>query len=295
MTHRESGTRLEHQSVKPEAPTRLEHQSVKSEAPKRRTKKKNSKVLYYVLLAVLLAVLVFSAVKIISYLNQQRLSENQQEEISTEFISPLEGDSETGAAGGGINVKPGEPQPEQIQVDFEKLLAKYPDVVGYIYGANTGINYPVVKGIDNDYYLNHDYDGKTNNNGAIFLEQCCNSSFSNGNCIIYGHHMKSGLMFAALEKYKSQSFYDAHPCFYLYTPMQNYRLDIFAGSVVEGDSDIYALSPSAETIAAVAAKSTFNAKIGVPAGKIVTLSTCDYTSGYSDPRYVVLAEMVPID
>lgn len=296
MTHRESGTRLEHQSVKPEAPTRLEHQSVKSEAPKRRAKKKNSKALYYVLLAVLLAVLVFSAVKIISYLNQQRLSENQQEEISSEFITPLDDNGETGTEGGGnISLKPGEPQPEQIQVDFEKLLAKYPDVVGYIYGANTGINYPVVKGVNNDYYLNHDYDGKTNNNGAIFLEECCSRSFSNSNCIIYGHHMKSGLMFAALEKYKSQSFYDAHPCFYLYTPTQNYRLDIFAGSVVEGDSAIYALSPSAETIAAVAAKSTFNAKIGVPAGNIVTLSTCDYTSGYSDPRYVVLAEMVPID
>jgi len=284
MTHKENGTRLETQSVR-------------SEAPARRVKRKNNnnKVLYYVLLAVLLAVLVFSAVKIISYLRQQHQSENQQEAFTSEFVSPIDDGTGNVAEETGINTDPSEPQPEQIQVNFDKLLEKYPDVVGYIYGANTGINYPIVQGTDNDFYLKHDYDGKTNNNGAIFMEHRCNSYFNSSNSIIYGHHMKSGLMFAALEKYKSQSFYDAHPYFYLYTPIQNYRLDIFAGSIVEGDADIYSLAPSAETIAAVTAKSTFKAKIGTPAGKIVTLSTCDYTSGYSDPRYVILAEMVPID
>lgn len=266
-------------------------------APKTKQKKKNNKILYYALLVVLLAVLIFSAVKIISYLNQQRLSEKQQDAIIDEFIQPVNNGS--GGSGGddnwGMSTNPGEPQPEQIRVNFDKLIEKYPDVVGYIYGANTGISYPVVQGADNQYYLEHDYDGNTTQNGSIFMEYMCRSDFGSSNSIIYGHHMKSGLMFAALEKYKSQSYYDAHPYFYIYTPMQNYRMDIFAGCVVEGDADIYDLAPSAETIADMVAKSTFKSKIGTPTGNIVTLSTCDYTYGYSDPRYVVLGQLVPIE
>ena len=261
----------------------------------KRKKKKNSKLLYYVLLIVLLAVLVFSAVKIISYLNQQRLSEKQQDAITDEFITPVYNGSEQ--TGGEENISEStnssDPQPEQISVDFKKLCEKYPDTVGYIYGANTGISYPIVQGSDNDFYLNHDYDGNTNNNGSIFMEYLCNSDFSSGNSIIYGHHMKSGLMFAHLENYKSQSYYDAHPYFYIYTPSQNYRLDLFAGCVVEGTADIYALEPSSDTIAALVSKSTFKSKIGMPTGNIVTLSTCDYT--YSDARYVVLGQLVEID
>ena len=260
----------------------------------RKKSKKNSKVLYYLILLILLLVLAFSSVKIISYLNQQHVSEKQQDAIADEFITPVYNGEETESSEGeSQQTDAGQPQPEQISVDFSKLCAKYPDTVGYIYGANTGISYPIVQGTDDDFYLKHDYDGNTNNNGSIFMEYLCNGDFSSGNSIIYGHHMKTGLMFAHLENYKSQSYYDAHPYFYIYTPSQNYRMDLFAGCVVEGDADIYSLNPSADTIAALVAKSTFKSKIGTPTGNIVTLSTCDYT--YSGARYVVLGQLVPID
>ena len=261
----------------------------------KRKKKRNSKLFYYVLLIILLLILSFSSVKIISYLNQQRVSEKQQNAITDEFITPIySGEENTdGEEVIGETTNSSEPQPEQISVDFTKLCAKYPDTVGYIYGANTGISYPIVQGTDNDFYLKHDYDGNTNNNGSIFMEYLCNGDFSSGNSIIYGHHMKTGLMFAHLENYKSQSYYDAHPYFYIYTPSKNYRLDLFAGCVVEGNADIYALEPSSDTIASLVSKSTFKSKIGMPTGNIVTLSTCDYT--YSDARYVVLGQLVAID
>ena len=262
----------------------------------RRKKKKSSKALYYVLLIILLGILVFSAVKIISYLNQKSLSEKQQNAITDEFITPIyNGEGDTTNTDDLSSANPSDPQPEQIHVNFEKLTEKYPDVVGYIYGANTGINYPIVQGSDNDYYLNHDYDGNVNNNGSIFMEYLCNSSFGDGNTIIYGHHMKSGLMFAHLENYKNQSYYDAHPYFYIYTPGQNYRLDLFAGCVVNGDADIYSLNPCSDIISDLVAKSTFKSKIGTPTGNIVTLSTCDYTPGYNEANYVVLGQLVPIE
>lgn len=288
------------------------------EAPRRRSHNRNrnsSRLLYYIVLIVLLGILVFSAGKIISYLSQQRASENEQQNLIDDFVTPGNTDSQQGeqtgedTQGEGDNIaSEGDsqsgndkqetvyvPEPDTISVDLAGLKAKYPDVKGYIYAANTGISYAIVKGSDNSFYLDHGIDGSKNNNGAIFIETLCDENFGSQNTIIYGHHMKSGRMFAPLEKYKSQSYYDAHPYMYIYTESQNYRIDLFAGCVVEGDADIYATSVDADTLANYVAKSTFKAKIGTPTGKIVTLSTCDYTSGYSDPRYVVLGQLVPID
>ena len=290
------------------------------EAPRRRShrrRRNSSRLLYYIVLIVLLAVLVFSAGKIISYLSQQRASENEQQNLIDDFVTPGNTDSQQGEQTGEDTQGEGDnttseggdsqsttektpepvyvPEPDTISVDLAGLKAKYPDVKGYIYAANTGISYAIVKGSDNTFYLDHGIDGSKNNNGAIFIETLCDGNFGSQNTIIYGHHMKSGRMFAPLEKYKNQSYYDAHPYMYIYTESQNYRIDLFAGCVVEGDADIYATSVSADVLANYVAKSTFKSKIGTPTGKIVTLSTCDYTSGYSDPRYVVLGQLVPID
>ena len=165
-------------------------------------------------------------------------------------------------------------------------------MIGYIYAAYTGINYPIVQSSSNDYYLNHDLDGNVNNNGSIFVEHLNSSDFSDQNTIIYGHNMKSGLMFAHLTNYKNQSYYNAHPYFYIYTPTQNYKLNLYAGFVCEHDDEVYALSLSQSQLEAMAAKSTFKSNIGTPTGNVVTLSTCSYE--FDDARYVVVGELVPI-
>ncbi len=266
-------------------------------------KKKQNKVVYYVILVILLAVLVFSVVKIVSYFKQQADADNVQDEINSGFVTPdvpddsqqtdepVEGDDEKEPEKEPEPVKP--PDPETIKVDFAGLTSKYPDVVGYIYGANTKVQYPIVQSSSNDYYLNHDLDGNVNNNGSIFMEHLCSSDFSDQNTIIYGHNMKSGLMFANLTNYKSQSYYNAHPYFYIYTPSQTYKLNMYAGFVCEHDDEVYALSLSQSQLEAMAAKSTFKSNIGTPTGRVVTLSTCSYE--FNDARYVVVGELVPVN
>lgn len=264
--------------------------------------KKGGKALYYLILAALVAVLVFSSVKIISYLKDQREAENIQSGLNSEFTAPDpstttpdDGSGDEDGEGDKKDPEPMVPDPESIVVDFAAMQAKYPDVVGYLYCANTVIKYPVVQTAEEggEYYLYRDIDGKDNKNGTIFMDWRCNSDFSTQNNLIYGHNMKTGLMFASLMNYKYQSYYDAHPYLYLYTPSQTYKINLFAGFVTEHDSDVYSLSLSSSYLQECINNSTFRAGTGVPTGNIVTLSTCDYD--FDNARYVVLGEMVAVD
>ena len=260
----------------------------------RRRKKKQSKALYYVLLAVLLGILIFSSVKIISYLSDKAHSEQTQQDVIDDFVTPGEDDAEPPVdAETKEEETPKEPEPETISVDFASLKSKYPDVVAWIYGADTGLNYPIVKSKDNSDYLYRDLDGKENNNGTIFMDCNCGSDFSSANTLIYGHNMKTGRMFAPITNYKNSSYYSAHPYLYIYTPSQNYRLDLFAGFSCPGDYEVYSTSLSQSQLQNFASKSTFKSNIGVPTGKVVTLSTCSYEQ--DNYRYVLIGELVPIN
>jgi len=263
---------------------------------RRRKKKKQSRALYYVILLILLGVLVFSAVKIISYFKQQSDAADAQQEISDNYITPgtsADDNTDDTQKDNDKDKTTKTPDEETITVNFDKMVADYPDVVGYIYCANTNLKNPIQYGKGNDYYLTHDSKGNTNNNGSIFVEQVNSGSFSDNNTIIYGHNMKSGMMFADLTKYKDKSYYSSHPYIYIYTPSQNYRLDLYAGFVCEHDDEVYATSLTQDQLKAMAAKSTFTSNIGTPTGKTVTLSTCSYE--FDNARYVVIGALNPIN
>ena len=259
---------------------------------RRRRKRKQSRALYYVILVILLGVLVFSAVKIISYFKQQADASNAQDEINNNYVTPGSNDSDDGTDDDNTDTKTKDLDPDTIDVDFDKLCADYPDVVGYIYSANTLIQQPIQYSKGNDYYLTHDLKGNTNNNGSIFIEQLNSGNFSDNNTIIYGHNMKTGMMFANLTLYKDKGYYNSHPYLYIYTPSQNYRVDLYAGFVCEHDDEVYATSLTQDQLKAMAAKSTFTSNIGTPTGKTVTLSTCSYE--FNNARYVVVGALVPI-
>ena len=260
-------------------------------------KRKNGKVMYYGVLVLLLLVLVFSSVKIISYVAEKKASERNQQELIDQVVTPVTPTTPDNAEDNTVNPDNNTTtsEPDYITVDFAALQAKYPDVVGWLYCANTGLNYPIVQTAEEggEYYLYRDIDGSSNKNGTVFLDWRCNSDFTSQNNLLYGHNMKTGRMFAPIVKYKDQSFYDAHPYMYLYTPNQLYKVNLFAGMVTPGDSTVYNYSLSADYIKECISSSTFKSSVGTPTGNILTLSTCDYV--YDNARYVVMGELVPID
>ena len=52
--------------------------------------------------------------------------------------------------------------PETLEVDFDALRQLNPDVTGWILLPGTRINYPIVQGEDNEYYLTCLFDGTPN-------------------------------------------------------------------------------------------------------------------------------------
>lgn len=290
------------------------------------TNKELTSIIKRVVIAILLCVIMFSIANIVSYYEQKAAADQMQDDILTEHVTsddsqspdPIApeddetavdpavstddeadaedaGDSEptmsqsaVTTGGSAVNYPDGS---DGVSVDFSSLIAKYPDVVAYIYGPDTKIQYPIAYSGDH-YYLYRDLDGNDNINGSIYLEPLCSPDFSSQNTLLYGHHMKSGLMFAGLAKYKSQSYYDSHPYFYIYTPYQNYRLDLFAGFVCRHDDEVFATSLTQSQLTNMAAKSTFRSNIGVPSGNVVSMCTCSYE--FDNARYVVVGELVPI-
>ena len=247
----------------------------------------------------LLGVLVFSSVKIITYLKEQKNAQASQDNMNNEFVQPTPtpdpDDGEDTDKDKDKDKTEVVSQPEHKgKIDFAAMREKYPDVVGWIYGANTGLDWPIVQTAEEggEYYLYRDIDGNDNKNGTVFLDWKCSSDFTSQNNLIYGHNMKTGLMFASLMNYKSQSYYEAHPYFYLYTPNQTYKVNLFAGCIVDHDADVYATSLSDSYLQQCINESTFKSGSGVPTGSILTLSTCDYD--FDNARYVLMGELIPV-
>ena len=89
---------------------------------------------------------------------------------------------------------------EKYIVDFDKLKSQNADTIAYLNIKNTNISYAVVKGKDNEYYLNHNFNKKYNSAGWIFADYKNKFDGTDKNIVIYGHSMKDGSMFGTLYK-----------------------------------------------------------------------------------------------
>lgn len=177
-------------------------------------------------------------------------------------------------------------------VDFEALQAINPDVVAWIYMEGTQINYPVVQGEDNSYYLNRLFDGSYNSAGSIFMDYRSERDLSDRNTVLYGHHMQNGSMLGLITKYKDQAFYDEHPVCLVMTPDGNYTLEFLAGYVTDMNDDAWKLEFGSDDeymlwLEDAISRSNFTSTVEPTAqSRVVTFSTCTYE--YNDARYVLV-------
>ena len=188
-------------------------------------------------------------------------------------------------------------------VDFEALWETGPDIIGWLNLPDTAVNYPVTQTDDNEYYLHHLYDGTYNKTGCLFADYENQADFSDRNTIIYGHNMRDGSMFATLNEYDEQSYFDEHPQMYLVTPDGGFICEIFTAFVASpgesgSDTSPWRLSwkdDGAYTtwLSAMADRSVIETDVTVTSSdKVLTLSTC--TPG-GQSRFIVMGKLVAVN
>lgn len=167
------------------------------------------------------------------------------------------------------------------------------DAIGWIRIPDTQLSYPLMQGDDNEYYLDHAWNGEATSVGSIFLEHQCSADLTDFNTIIYGHRMLNGSMFASLKYYNQLSYWEEHPYVYIKDEERTHRYAVFAAYEAPVQSYTYALSVEKaevrqKVIDFALEQSVIDTGI-VPtaADRIVTLSTCT-GNGY-DSRWVVQA------
>ena len=185
---------------------------------------------------------------------------------------------------------------KQLSIDFESLREINPDIVAWLICKDTAINYPVVHGADNSYYLTHLFDLTRNNAGCLFVDMKNTSGFMDKNTIIYGHNMNDGSMFNTLGSFKEQSFFEANPRMLLITPDATYIVELFAGFIADIQSDAWRLdfnddAEFAAWVESVRGRSAFQSDVSVESGdRVITLSTCTYER--DNVRYILVGKLI---
>ena len=280
-------------------------------------KKKRAPIWYYGLLTLLVGV--FAGC--VWYLADYYLGSKQQADAYEDLAAlveaerptapavPADPDTDATAASGetaGEGILNTTPAPVEDQVNEDGILLEYaplyemnPDMVGWLSVDGTRINYPVMQTPDRrDYYLQRDFYGEYSPWGCIYAREECDLDMPSDNIILYGHNMKDGSMFAGLNDYRKQEFWQDHRYIRFDTLKEHHTYAIFAvfaTTATEGEGFEYhefidaANEMAFDTfIAKCLSLSLYGTDIVPEYGdKIICLSTCEYSQ--TNGRLVVAA------
>lgn len=168
----------------------------------------NSKIIY--LIPILLIVLSLVYIINFMFLKKQAIDENT---LFRNYINEdieKESKEETNTIISQIPIVETIKETERM-VKVKELKEENSDIVGWLEIENTSINYPVLQGTDNEYYMTHNYKKEKSKNGSIFLTKEYDWTIPSSNLLIYGHNFNNGAMFQELLKYNNKSFYNQHP------------------------------------------------------------------------------------
>lgn len=184
---------------------------------------------------------------------------------------------------------------------YVSLYEKNKDLVGWLKIEGTQIDYPVVRGMDYEYYLHHNFYGDEDKYGCLFVKDIADVDTPGTNFVIYGHNMKDGAMFGELDLYQKEDFWKEHPIFSFDTLYEERSYEIaavFFSQIYGNEEDVFkyyefyeAETPEEFTMFYENIKKLSLYDTGVEASygdTFLTLSTCAYH--VDDGRFVVIAK-----
>lgn len=263
-------------------------------------KKKIYKIIYIILISLIILSIIYIVYLII-------LKKEAKEESDLLNTIDVEKENETligisnNTENENIYTKENKEEKTERMLKVQKLKEENFDIVGWIEIEGTSINYPVLQGTDNEFYMTHNYKKEKSKNGSIFLNKDYDWNIESNNLLIYGHNINNGTMFQELLKYESESFYKEHPKIRFTTENEDSIYDIISAfkSKVYYKSQknvfryYYFINPKSEEeymnyVENVKKASLYNIEETATYGdRLITLSTCSYY--VQDGRFAVVA------
>jgi sortase B len=186
---------------------------------------------------------------------------------------------------------------EFIKIDFDGMEHRHipylsvldvemrqinPDYICWLKIEGTAVDYPVVRAIDNEKYLNLSFYGEENTYGTLFMDYRNKGDYV-PHIIIYGHNTKTGDVFGGLRNYLDEKYRAAHPVITIKVNDRMVEYEIFAARRTDINDPAYFLDFNTP-----GSFGSFLERIGAPAeaAQIITLSTC-VSAGDDDERMIV--------
>ncbi len=183
---------------------------------------------------------------------------------------------------------------------FEKLYEENKDLTAWISIEGMVIDYPVMQCEDDEYYLHHDFYGKEDKYGCLYVRD--RADVENGvNFIIYGHNMRDGSMFGDLDLYRDENFCREHSMISfdtLYEERVYEIISVFRSQIYDSDDEVFKYYQFYEADTEedfdlfyenIKELSLYDTGVTAEFGDtFLTLSTCAYH--VEDGRFVVVAK-----
>lgn len=179
----------------------------------------------------------------------------------------------------------------------EDLSNINPDFRFWLKVDNTNIDYPVLQGTDNNFYLNKDIYKNKLGSGSIFMDYR-NNFEDDENTIIYGHNMKNKTMFSQLENFKNEDFFNENNKIRIITNDKEYVYEVFSSYYVDPSYNYIVPNFNNDSeydkyLFGIVNRSINNSNINVSSkDKIITLSTCSYET--NNTRTVVHGKLIDV-
>ncbi len=265
----------------------------------------NAKKIYVIMICVFSLLIVVSGV----YLGNYYLTANQADRNQKEMATLIEKAEQNVSKETDTQLSASEGEPV-VQPKYSRILELYPDFAGWITIPGTRIDYPVMQrqGEGQDYfYIDHDQSGEKSSAGTIFITDAYDIRKPSDNIALYGHNMKSGIMFHDLMKYREESFYTSTPQFTFNSLYRDGTYEVIAAFYTRVSDD----EPSSdrffryyeyidldtkerfdEFYDTCKRLSLYEAGTAAYGDELLTLSTCSYRISDGTERFVVVAKRI---
>ncbi len=161
---------------------------------------------------------------------------------------------------------------------------------------NTNIDYPVVQGKDNHFYLTHDFNKNPLTSGSIFMDYRNNFEKDNS-IIVYGHNMRNKTMFAQLTKFKDKNFFNENNLIRIEYKNTTYIYEVFSVYVADLNNEDYLKvdfkdeNDYKKYLNYIKDKSLYKKDIDLNSNdNIITLYTCSYE--FKDARTIIHGKLI---